>query len=108
MGIDKIIINKNIFRYGQLTWEISSVEEIDNILNIILQEHLYNIIHVYKRVPGSHKPAIKTCMFFDETGEKDLLIICDKQYLNIVKDSLKGFGLDYSKPNGGINKKVLK
>lgn len=108
MNIEKIIIHKNIIRYGRLIWEFSNEDEIIGLLITILINNTYNTIHVYKRVPGHHKPAIKVCMFTDETGDKDLLIICEKKYVNTVKDVLKSIDLVYSKPNGGINKKVLK
>ena len=119
--MDKIIVNKNFVKFNNTTWQISNNSEcissdaerllvedrIRGIICTILMDRVYNAIHVYKRCPGSGKPAIKSCIFYDETGNEDLLIISDKQYVPAIKEELKEIGLTYSKPNGGKNRKLL-
>ena len=108
MNIDKIMIGKNYFKYNDFVSYFVTEEQLRQIISNFFVNNIFKMIHLYKRVSNCSKSTTKVCIFYDNLGEKDIIIVCDKEYVPLVKSELIFLNLEYKRPDGGKNKKVLK
>ena len=93
-NVDNIIIKNNIFRvtgFIEEKYDFSDLETLRNIINDYFSNSKYNKIVIVKIVySDSNKPKYtKICEYESNLSDYDAIILCEKQYLSILKDEIK-------------------
>ncbi len=108
--IEKIYITKNLFKVinnNPIRIRFESMDELMSILNDFFTNSSFNRLFVYKIIErgGKKNNYIKADEFYDGKSEYDVMVICDKEYLSLLKKILKNMGYDNS--NEKKKQKVL-
>ena len=73
-----------------------NMDELTSILNAFFTNSSFNRLFVYKIIErgGKKNNYIKVDEFYDGKSEYDAMVVCDKEYLSLLKKFLKNMGYD--------------
>jgi hypothetical protein len=95
---DVITITNNQFFYHNKGIVFNDETELNDIVTAHFMDNVYNEIELYKITYNNHYDFVKYGVIIDNTGDRDLILTCDKEYIGALKASLTDLGFEITKP----------
>lgn len=97
--VNKIIISDNSFSIvneKKVSKKFNNYNDLKNLVNYYFMDNEFRDINIYKIVKnGNYDNYVKIGVINDNRGNEDMMILCDKEYVSMVKYFLFELNLEY-------------
>ena len=94
-NIVKLKISNNSFKLlnDKTNYTFNNYDELKRLIDLHFINNVYNNITLYKKI--NRDSYTKLGVISDNRGSVDIMILCDKEYVNMVKYFLEYNGFNY-------------
>ena len=104
---ERLYISNNFFIINEINQRFLNEDELLNIIYSFFMNSCYKIITIYRKVTNKngYYSILREYVIEDLIGNKNLEIVCDKEYLGTLKFALINMGFDICEPKVLKNKR---